>query len=114
MDVTIRVKALREYSVAQMSHILTNMKIISTLYSKNGCLSVLRSAALICGEFAPLVADPISLAQVLLEQQSSFLPEETQAIFLQNALKLLAAGIHGKFRYNNSPLLIKLTSNNKS
>ena len=35
---------------------------------KNGCLMVLRSAALICGEFANLVSDPINLAKILLNK----------------------------------------------
>ena len=84
-----------------MSHILSNILIISNVFIKNGCLTVLRSAALICGEFANLVPDPIELAFVLLNKQNSFLPEDTVAVFLQNALKLFAAGIKGNFQADN-------------
>ena len=66
---------------------------------KNGCLMVLRSAALICGEFANLVKNPINLAKILLNKKNNFLPEDTVAVFLQNALKLFAVGIKGFFYF---------------
>ena len=79
-----------------MSHILTNMKLISAVFTKNGCLAVLRSAALICGEFGELVPDPVALSQIMLDKDNApFLPDDTLAVFLQNGLKLFAVGIQG-------------------
>jgi hypothetical protein len=99
LDVTIRVKTLQEFSVGQMCHILSNINVISKLYTQNSCLKVLRSAALICGEFVNLVEDPIAIAKVLLHPSNSHLPQQILAVFLQNALKLFSSGVKGKFKF---------------
>ena len=52
LDVAIRVKAIREFAVAQMATLLDNAHLLTGNTQRNGICEVLYAAAWICGEFS--------------------------------------------------------------
>ena len=88
-------RTLREYSVAQMSHILQNLGAISTIFGRNGCIDVIRSAAVICGEFVEFVTDPKNLFLAIMNAEFGHLSVDITSVMFQNALKILSHGLKG-------------------
>ncbi|CBY38432.1 unnamed protein product [Oikopleura dioica] len=93
LEITVRVRTLREYSVAQMSHILQNLGAISVIFGRNGCIDVIRSAAVICGEFVEFVSDPKNLFLAVMNAEFGHLSVNIAAVMFQNALKILSHGL---------------------
>ena len=89
---TVRVKSIRQYSVEQMQIILLNIEQLTQIFTKNGAISVLKSAAWICGEFSSNLNDPIQLFKLMLADNQS-LNDDILAVFLQNGLKIFATGV---------------------
>jgi len=92
LDVTVRVKSIRQYSVEQMQIILLNIEQLIQIFTKNGALSVLKSAAWICGEFSNNLNNPVELFKLMLDDNQG-LNDDILAVFLQNGLKIFATGV---------------------
>merc|ERR1712131_375047 len=72
--------------------ILLNIEQLTQIFTKNGAISVLKSAAWICGEFSSNLNDPIQLFKLMLADNQS-LNDDILAVFLQNGLKIFATGV---------------------
>lgn len=91
MDVCIRVQAIRQFAVSEMSQLLE-------LYTSSSQFTlmqdVLLAAAYLCGEFATDLDCPIDTLRVLLKYRT--LPTNIEVVFLQNILKTFAKVLHQK------------------
>ena len=85
-------KSIRQYSVEQMQIILLNIEQLTQIFTKNGAIAVLKSAAWICGEFATNLNDPVELFKLMLSGNHG-LNDDILAVFLQNGLKIFATGV---------------------
>ncbi|KAJ8378563.1 hypothetical protein AAFF_G00238680 [Aldrovandia affinis] len=96
LDVSIRVKAIRAFAVAQMATLLDNAHLLTGNAQRNGICEVLYAAAWICGEFSEHLEDPVQTLEALLRPRVSTLPGHIQAVYMQNAAKLFAAVLCGQ------------------
>ena len=85
-------KSIRQYSVEQMQIILLNIEQLTQIFTKNGAISVLKSAAWICGEFSNNLNNPVELFKLMLADNPG-LNDDILAVFLQNGLKIFATGV---------------------
>ncbi|XP_066551278.1 AP-3 complex subunit delta-1 isoform X1 [Amia ocellicauda] len=91
LDVAIRVKAIRSFAVSQMASLLDNAHLLAGNTQRNGICEVLYAAAWICGEFSEHLEDPLQTLEAMLRPKVSTLPGHIQAVYVQNAAKLLSA-----------------------
>ncbi|KAJ8277250.1 hypothetical protein GJAV_G00073100 [Gymnothorax javanicus] len=96
LDVSIRVKAIRSFAVAQMATLLDNAHLLTGNTQRNGICEVLYAAAWICGEFAEHLEDPSLTLEAMLRPRVATLPGHIQAVYVQNAAKLFAAVLQGQ------------------
>ncbi|KAG9351280.1 hypothetical protein JZ751_025172 [Albula glossodonta] len=90
LDVSIRVKAIRGFAVAQMATLLDNAHLLTGNTQRNGICEVLYAAAWICGEFSEHLEDPMQTLEAMLRPKVATLPGHIQAVYVQNAAKLFA------------------------
>jgi AP-3 complex subunit delta-1 len=90
LDVTIRVKDVRPFSVKQMATIVENTHLFVS-GTRNGVCEVLYAAAWIVGEFSEYLSDAYPVMEALLHPHVTELPGHIQAIFVQNIIKLYAS-----------------------
>uniref|UniRef100_A0A8C4ZVX4 Adaptor related protein complex 3 subunit delta 1 n=1 Tax=Gadus morhua TaxID=8049 RepID=A0A8C4ZVX4_GADMO len=90
LDVAIRVKAIREFAVAQMATLLDNAHLLTGNTQRNGICEVLYAAAWICGEFSEHLENPMQTLEAMLRPKVATLPGHIQAVYVQNAAKLFA------------------------
>ncbi|KAJ8419020.1 hypothetical protein AAFF_G00005190 [Aldrovandia affinis] len=96
LDVSIRVKAIRGFAVAQMATLLDNAHLLTGNTQRNGICEVLYAAAWICGEFSEHLDDPMQTLEAMLRPKVATLPGHIQAVYVQNAAKLFATVLHGQ------------------
>ncbi|XP_035270123.1 AP-3 complex subunit delta-1-like isoform X1 [Anguilla anguilla] len=96
LDVSIRVKAIRGFAVAQMATLLDNAHLLTGNTQRNGICEVLYAAAWICGEFAEHLDDPAQTLEAMLRPKVATLPGHIQAVYVQNAAKLFATVLRGQ------------------
>lgn len=115
LDVTIRVQAIRNFSVQQCALLLENSYFL-TGQPRNTMVEVLYAAAWICGEFSRYqlflefsctgsfwhfnlinfvfcsseLKDPLATLNSMIQSQTSNLPGHIQAVYVHNILKLAA------------------------
>ncbi|XP_044014482.1 AP-3 complex subunit delta-1 isoform X2 [Aphidius gifuensis] len=87
LDVTIRVQAIRKYSVQQCALLLDNAHLL-TCQPRSTMCEVLYAAAWICGEFSSELDDKMKTLKSMLKSQKNFLPGHIQAVYVHNILKL--------------------------
>eukprot|EP00118_Oscarella_pearsei_P003393 m.14139 g.14139 ORF g.14139 m.14139 type:complete len:1230 (+) comp25546_c0_seq1:46-3735(+) len=90
LDVAIRVKAVRTFSVKQMARVLENMQILARKTQKDGVCEVLYAAAWICGEFPSCLDDVEVTLEAMMVPRVLALPGHIQSVFVQNIMKLFA------------------------
>ncbi|KAJ8374442.1 hypothetical protein SKAU_G00050220 [Synaphobranchus kaupii] len=96
LDVSIRVKAIRSFAVAQMATLLDNGHLLTGNTQRNGICEVLYAAAWICGEFSEHLDDPMQTLEAMLRPKVATLPGHIQAVYVQNAAKLFATVLRGQ------------------
>lgn len=90
MDVGVRVKSAREFSVKQMFRILSDKQFFENVNLRNSNIEVLYAAAWICGEYSRFLDDIPATLECLLNPAVVKLPSATQAVFVQNIIKIYA------------------------
>ncbi|KAJ8278897.1 hypothetical protein COCON_G00059630 [Conger conger] len=95
LDVSIRVKAIRSFAVAQMATLLDNAHLLTGNTQRNGICEVLYAAAWICGEFSEHLDDPAQTLEAMLRPKVATLPGHIQAVYVQNAAKLFSTVLRG-------------------
>ncbi|KAI7902277.1 adaptin N terminal region-domain-containing protein [Cokeromyces recurvatus] len=91
MDVTVRVKSVREYSVKQMYRLLQDKSFLETAKKRDSNIEVLSAAAWICGEYCHYLTDiPSTLEALLTHPEIQQLPVKVQMIYVQNIIKIYA------------------------
>eukprot|EP00795_Rhopilema_esculentum_P004963 gene4963-21309_t len=88
LDVSIRVKAVRNYAVKMLSQLLEKINLLTSGAHKEGFCEVLYAAAWISGEFSDYIDDLRGRLESLLHQKATSLPGHIQGVYLQNILKL--------------------------
>ncbi|CAO3623045.1 unnamed protein product [Cunninghamella echinulata] len=90
MDVTVRVKSVREYSVKQMFNLLSDKQFLEASKKKDSNIEVLSAAAWICGEYCHNLDNVPATLECLLTPYASQLPVKVQTVYVQNILKVYA------------------------
>ena len=90
MDVSVRVKSVREYAVKQMYHLLQDKKFLETAKRRDSNIEVLSAAAWICGEYCNYLEDIPSTLECLLAPQAAHLPVKVQTIYVHSVIKIFA------------------------
>jgi AP-3 complex subunit delta len=85
LDVTIRVQAIRQFAVNEMSTLLETFPISTQNVSM---FEVLYAAAWIVGEFVDNLDDPVQTMTLLLRPMRFMLPGHIQAVYVQNIIKI--------------------------
>ncbi|CAO3685225.1 unnamed protein product [Umbelopsis ramanniana] len=88
MDVGVRVKSAREFSVKQMFRILSDKHFYENVNLRNSNIDVLYAAAWICGEYSRFLEDIPATLECMLNPAVVKLPASTQAVFVQNIIKI--------------------------
>ena len=93
-DVSIRVPGVRRYAVKAMCDVLLAGRLL-TASGANNCMSeVLHAAAFIVGEFSEYVEEHVEVIRCLMRREVGGLSGETQNVFVQSVMKVLAAGLY--------------------
>ncbi|KAJ3061940.1 AP-3 complex subunit delta-1, partial [Quaeritorhiza haematococci] len=88
MDVTVRVKNVREFAVVKMVKLLGDPAFLeSATHEKSNC-EVLYAAAWISGEYAHFLPSYTAVLTYLLAPGTSKLPHAIQAVYVHNAMKV--------------------------
>ena len=90
LDIMIRVKPIREVGMRALEALLADPALLHDSPGKDTRYEVLYAAAWCVGEYAELVAAPLAVLEALLQPRVLALPPHIQAVYLHNALKLLA------------------------
>lgn len=83
MDVTIRVQAIRSFSINEMAQLLS---VYSTQTQFTIMVEVLYAAAWLCGEFCNELENPKHTLKSILSYKN--LPQHIESVFIQNSLKI--------------------------
>ncbi|CAO3677216.1 unnamed protein product [Rhizopus stolonifer] len=90
MDVSVRVKSVREFSVRQMYNLLQDKHFLETAKKRDSNIGVLSAAAWICGEYCNYLEDiPLTL-ECLLLPQVTYLPVKVQTVYVHSVIKIYA------------------------
>ncbi|CAO3646218.1 unnamed protein product [Cunninghamella blakesleeana] len=90
MDVTVRVKSVREYTVKQMFDLLSDKQFLEASKKKDSNIEVLSAAAWICGEYCHYLDNVPATLECLLTPYAIQLPVKVQTIYVQNIIKVYA------------------------
>ncbi|GAA5805666.1 adaptin N terminal region-domain-containing protein [Helicostylum pulchrum] len=90
MDVSVRVKSVREFSVSQMYNLLQDKRFLETAKKRDSNIEVLSAAAWICGEYCNYLQDIPSTLECLLTPQVTKLPVKVQTIYVHSVIKIYA------------------------
>ena len=93
-DVSIRVPAVRRYAVKAMSDVLLGGRLLSSASGLSSMSEVLHAAAFIVGEYSEYVEEHVELLRCMTRKELSGLSGETQVVFVQNVVKVLASGLY--------------------
>ncbi|KAJ2382786.1 AP-3 complex subunit delta, partial [Coemansia sp. RSA 2603] len=88
LDVTIRVRQVREYSVKMVRRLLSDRTLIDHITPDSANAKVLTTAAYILGEYCTLVPTSVDDVQILLPASLGRLDGDKQATFVQAAMKV--------------------------
>ncbi|EDV21570.1 uncharacterized protein TRIADDRAFT_29995, partial [Trichoplax adhaerens] len=88
LDVTVRVKGIRRFSVQQMTMLLENSKLMGITAQGSSTGDVFFAAAWIVGEFSEHLSDLRSIMHIFLQPRATSLPPPVQAVIVHNILKL--------------------------
>ncbi|KAJ2745715.1 AP-3 complex subunit delta [Coemansia sp. BCRC 34301] len=87
LDVTVRVRQVREFSVRLMRQMLSDRQLVSRASSSSSAAKVLCTAAYILGEYCSLLPASSEDVALLLPSSLGSLDGEQQATFIQAAIK---------------------------
>ncbi|KAI8380160.1 adaptin N terminal region-domain-containing protein [Blakeslea trispora] len=90
MDVSVRVKSVREYAVKQMYRLLQDKQFLETAKKRDANIEVLSAAAWICGEYCDYLEDIPSTLECMLLPQVTKLPTKVQTIYVHSVIKIFA------------------------
>ena len=96
-DVSIRVPAVRRYAVKAMSDVLLAGRLLGVGGGSNAMSEVLHAAAFIVGEYSEYVEEHLEVIRVMVRREVSSLSGETQVVFVQAVMKVLASGLYQPF-----------------
>ena len=96
-DVSIRVPAVRRYAVKAMSDVLLAGRLLSVGGGSNCMSEVLHAAAFIVGEYSEYVEEHLEVLRVMVRREVSSLSGDTQVVFVQAVMKVLASGLYQPF-----------------
>ncbi|KAI9209645.1 Adaptor protein complex AP-3 delta subunit [Polychytrium aggregatum] len=88
IDVTVRVRNVRQFAVNCMVTLLADKILLETATDENTNVGVLSAAAWICGEYSSLLSSPPTVLHNLLDPAVLRLPHEIQAVYVHNILKI--------------------------
>ncbi|KAF9105667.1 AP-3 complex subunit delta [Mortierella sp. GBA35] len=90
MDVGVRVKSARSYTVQLMMRLLADKKLTEPARSEDSNSMVLLAAAWLTGEYCALLENPENALELLAQKSTSKLDPAIQATYLQSMLKVFA------------------------
>ncbi|ORE22376.1 hypothetical protein BCV71DRAFT_193160 [Rhizopus microsporus] len=90
MDVSVRVKSVRDYSVKQMYNLLQDKHFLETAKKRDSNIDILSAAAWICGEYCNYLEDIPSTLECLLSPQAANLPVKVQTVYVHSVIKIYA------------------------
>ncbi|KAJ1818861.1 AP-3 complex subunit delta [Coemansia sp. RSA 2599] len=102
LDVTVRVRQVREYSVKMVRRILRDKNIVEYVTSESPNAKVLCTAAYILGEYCALLPASSDDTSLLLPSSLGRLDGEQQAMFIQAAMKTYTNWLRDISGYWNS------------
>ncbi|KAJ2234260.1 AP-3 complex subunit delta [Coemansia sp. RSA 485] len=104
LDVTVRVRQVREYSVKMARRLLSDKNIVEYITCKSPNAKVLSTAAYILGEYSSLLPASSDDIGLLLPPSLSRLNGEQQAMFIQAAMKVYTNWLHDVSGYWNNEM----------
>ncbi|KAI7867159.1 adaptin N terminal region-domain-containing protein [Spinellus fusiger] len=90
MDVSVRVKSVRSFSVKQMYRLLSDKEFLDTAKKRDSNVEVLSAAAWICGEYCSFLDNVLSTLECLLAPSVEKLMPKVQAIYVHSIMKIYA------------------------
>ncbi|KAG0236903.1 AP-3 complex subunit delta [Actinomortierella wolfii] len=90
MDVGVRVKTVRPYTVKLMVKLLADTKLIESGKQEDSNVMVLFAAAWLAGEYCALLESPLDALEHLSNKSAVHLPAAVQAVYLQSMIKIFA------------------------
>ncbi|KAF9971539.1 AP-3 complex subunit delta [Actinomortierella ambigua] len=90
MDVGVRVKTVRPYTVKLMMKLLADTKLIQSVKQEDSNVMVLFAAAWLTGEYCALLESPLDALEHLSNKEAAHLPPAVQAVYLQSMIKVFA------------------------
>ncbi|KIM26948.1 hypothetical protein M408DRAFT_330313 [Serendipita vermifera MAFF 305830] len=90
VDVTVRVRACRNYAVTLMTKLLDDDTLVLGADEPSKCSGVLWAAAWICGEYSEELQDPHYVLMRLTQPSIALLPAEIISIYLQATIKVFS------------------------
>ncbi|KAG0334836.1 AP-3 complex subunit delta [Podila humilis] len=90
MDVGVRVKSTRSYTVQLMMRLLSDKRLTEPASPEDANSKVLLAAAWLVGEYCPLLESPESALELLSQKSIAKLEPSIQATYLQSILKVFA------------------------
>ncbi|KAF9160954.1 AP-3 complex subunit delta [Actinomortierella ambigua] len=95
MDVGVRVKTVRPYTVKLMMRLLADSKLIGSVKQEDSNAMVLFAAAWLTGEYCALLESPLEALEHLSHKEAIHLPPAVQAVYLQSMIKVFAYWMNG-------------------
>ncbi|KAK5823318.1 adaptin N terminal region-domain-containing protein [Linnemannia elongata] len=90
MDVGVRVKSARSYTVQLMMRLLADKKLTEPTRTEDSNSMVLLAAAWLTGEYCALLENPETALELLAQKSTAKLDPAIQATYLQTMLKIFA------------------------
>ncbi|KAG0055972.1 AP-3 complex subunit delta [Gryganskiella cystojenkinii] len=90
MDVGVRVKSVRSYTVKLMMRLLADRRLTEPSNPEDSNSMVLLAASWLTGEYCALLESPESALELLSQQSTAKLDPAIQATYLQSMLKIFA------------------------
>ncbi|KAG0259626.1 AP-3 complex subunit delta [Mortierella polycephala] len=90
MDVGVRVKSVRSYTVQLMMRLLADTRLTEPVNSEDSNSMVLLAAAWLTGEYCALLESPEDTLELLTQKSTAKLDPTIQATYLQSILKIFA------------------------
>ncbi|GJJ70128.1 AP-3 complex subunit delta [Entomortierella parvispora] len=95
MDVGVRVKSVRSYTVKLMMRLLADTKLTEPANPEDSNSMVLLAASWLTGEYCALLESPESALELLSQNSVARLDPAIQATYLQSMLKIFAFWMNG-------------------
>ncbi|KAI9296535.1 Adaptor protein complex AP-3 delta subunit [Neoconidiobolus thromboides FSU 785] len=95
LDVSVRVKSVRPYSVKMMTRLISDQSLYNNAHLPETNSEVLKSASLIIGEYSKHLLSPGILIKSIFDNRLSNLSYEVQAVYIQSSAKIFISHAMG-------------------